>query len=173
MHDEWSRIKLLHWNAFEVILFLTTNFNCYSIGSNWIAKTSIAKLFVIFRNMNYYANQHQCFSWKSAFSLTWPASMQIYWNKRKSQEFNSHRICLEHQYGRVTSCESALLRSHSYVMNGWRNLVFSYLTYIWMIPLLFNTVWVILKNFIHICFWSFNSVEQTKIKPFQRNSWPC
>ena len=100
MHDEWSRIKLLHWNAFEVILFLTTNFNCYSIGSNWIAKTSIAKLFVIFRNMNYYANQHQCFSWKSAFSLTWPASMQIYWNKRKSQEFNSHRICLEHQYGR-------------------------------------------------------------------------
>ena len=100
MHDEWSRIKLLHWNAFEVILFLTINFNCYSIGSNWIAKTSIAKLFVIFRNMNYYANQHQCFSWKSAFSLTWPASMQIYWNKRKSQEFNSHRICLEHQYGR-------------------------------------------------------------------------
>ena len=73
----------------------------------------------------------------------------------------------------VTSCENALLRSHSYVMNGWRNLVFSYLTYIWMIPLLFNTVWVILKNFIHICFWSFNSVEQTKIKPFQRNSWPC
>ena len=60
-----------------------------------------------------------------------------------------------------------------YVMNGWRNLVFSHLTYIWMIPLLFNTVWVILKNFIHICFWSFNSVEQTKIKPFQRNSWPC
>ena len=100
MHDEWSQIKLLYWKAFEVILFLTTNFNCCSSGSNWIAKTSIAKLFVIFRNMNYYANQHQCFSWKSAFSLTWPASMQIYWNKRKSQEFNSHRICLEHQYGR-------------------------------------------------------------------------
>ena len=94
MHHEQSRIKLLHWNAFEVILFLTTNFNCCSIGSIWIAKTSIAKLFVIFRNMNYYSNQHQCFSWKSAFSLTWPASMQIYWNKRKE------RICLEHQYGR-------------------------------------------------------------------------
>ena len=61
MHHERSRIKLLHWNAFEVILFLTTNFNCCSIGSNWIAKTSIAKLFVIFKNMNYYSNQHQCF----------------------------------------------------------------------------------------------------------------
>ena len=34
----------------------------------------------------------------------------------------------------------ALTRSHSYVMNGWRNLVFSYLTFMCMIPLLFNTV---------------------------------
>ena len=33
-----------------------------------------------------------------AYSLTCPAAMQIYWNKRK--EFNSHRICLEHQHGR-------------------------------------------------------------------------
>ena len=32
------------------------------------------------------------------FSLTWPASMQIYWNKRK--ELNSHRTGLGHQHGR-------------------------------------------------------------------------
>ena len=124
------------------------------MGSNWFAKTSIAKLFVIYRNMNYYLNQHQCFSERvkslPPTGFVWKTNMAA-----------------------VTSCENALLRSHSYVMNGWRNLVFSYLTYIWMIPFLFNTVWVILKIFIHICFWSFNSVEQTKIKPFQRNSWPC
>ena len=39
-----------------------------------------------------------------AFSLTWPASMQIYWNKRKrfhKKEFNSNRIGLEHQHGRL------------------------------------------------------------------------
>ena len=38
-----------------------------------------------------------------AFSLTWPASMLIYWKKRKfyiRKEFNSHRIVLVHQYGR-------------------------------------------------------------------------
>ena len=39
-----------------------------------------------------------------AFSLTWPTSMQMYWNKRKrlhkKKEFNVHRIGLEHQYGR-------------------------------------------------------------------------
>ena len=38
-----------------------------------------------------------------AFSLTWPASMQIYLNKRKrfhKKEFNSHRIGLGHQHGR-------------------------------------------------------------------------
>ena len=38
-----------------------------------------------------------------AFSLTWPASMQIYENKKRfyiRKESNSHRICLEHQYGR-------------------------------------------------------------------------
>ena len=39
------------------------------------------------------------------FSLTWPASMQIYWNKRKSlhairKEFNSQRTGLGHQHGR-------------------------------------------------------------------------
>ena len=38
-----------------------------------------------------------------ALSLTWPASMQIYWNKRKrlhkKKEFNVHRIGLGHQYG--------------------------------------------------------------------------
>ena len=36
------------------------------------------------------------------FSLTWPASMQIYWNKRKCcirKEFNSHRTSLGHQHG--------------------------------------------------------------------------
>ena len=57
-----------------------------------------------------------------AFSLIWPASMQIYWNKRKRshrKEFNSHRTGLEHQHGRpslfcntdmaaMTSCENAL-----------------------------------------------------------------
>ena len=38
-----------------------------------------------------------------AFSLTWPASMQIYWNKKSfciRKKFNSHRICLGHQHGR-------------------------------------------------------------------------
>ena len=38
------------------------------------------------------------------FSLTWPASMQIYWNKKKSvcirKEFNSQRTRLGHQHGR-------------------------------------------------------------------------
>ena len=37
------------------------------------------------------------------FSLTWPASMQIYWNKRSvciRKEFNSQRIGLGHQHGR-------------------------------------------------------------------------
>ena len=43
-----------------------------------------------------------CFRYK-VFSLTWPASMQIYWNKESvciRKEFNSHRIGLEHQHGR-------------------------------------------------------------------------
>ena len=38
-----------------------------------------------------------------AFSLTWAASKQIYWNKKSvniRKEFNSHRIDLEHQNGR-------------------------------------------------------------------------
>ena len=38
-----------------------------------------------------------------AFSLTWPASMQIYWKKGSvyiRKEFKSHRIGLEHQHGR-------------------------------------------------------------------------
>ena len=38
-----------------------------------------------------------------AFSLTWLASMQIYWNKRKPsirKELDSPRIGLEHQHGR-------------------------------------------------------------------------
>ena len=37
------------------------------------------------------------------FSLTWSASMQIYWNKRKrlhKKEYNSQRIGLGHQHGR-------------------------------------------------------------------------
>ena len=37
------------------------------------------------------------------FSLTWSASMQIYWNKRKclhKKEFNSQRTGLGHQHGR-------------------------------------------------------------------------
>ena len=37
------------------------------------------------------------------FSLTWPVSMQIYWNKRKrlhKKEFNSQRTGLGHQHGR-------------------------------------------------------------------------
>ena len=58
-----------------------------------------------------------------AFSLTWPASMQIYWGKKESvyigKEFKSHWIGLEHQhewppfhcFGTLiwpTSCENAL-----------------------------------------------------------------
>ena len=41
-------------------------------------------------------------SWtNSVFSLTFPASMQIYWNKRKRlQEFNSHRTGLGNKHGR-------------------------------------------------------------------------
>ena len=40
-----------------------------------------------------------------AFSLTWPAAMQIYWNKlrtllHKKRKENSHRIGLGHQHGR-------------------------------------------------------------------------
>ena len=38
-----------------------------------------------------------------SISLTWPAAMQIYWNKRNrniSKEFNSHWIGLGHQHGR-------------------------------------------------------------------------
>ena len=38
-----------------------------------------------------------------AFSLTWPASMLIYWNKKGfyiRKEFNSHRVVLVHQHGR-------------------------------------------------------------------------
>ena len=37
------------------------------------------------------------------FSLTWPVSMQIYWNKKRvciRKEFNSQRIDLGHQHGR-------------------------------------------------------------------------
>ena len=38
------------------------------------------------------------------FSDTWPASMQLYWDKKKNfyirKEFNSHRIFLVHQHGR-------------------------------------------------------------------------
>ena len=41
---------------------------------------------------------------KKAFSLTWPASLQIYWNKRmilqKKKPFNSYRIGLWHQHSR-------------------------------------------------------------------------
>ena len=44
------------------------------------------------------------FQWYGAFSLTLPASMQIYWNKRKrlhkKREFNSHGTALGHQRGR-------------------------------------------------------------------------
>ena len=39
----------------------------------------------------------------SVFSLTWPASIQIYWNKRErlhKNEFNSHRTGLGHKHGR-------------------------------------------------------------------------
>ena len=38
-----------------------------------------------------------------AFALTWPASMLIYWNKRKhlhDKDFNSQRIFWLHQHGR-------------------------------------------------------------------------
>ena len=40
---------------------------------------------------------------KRAFSLTWPASMQIYGTKESvyiRKEFNSQRIVLVHQHGR-------------------------------------------------------------------------
>ena len=40
-----------------------------------------------------------CWNWYRVFSLTWSASMQIYWNKRKRKEFNSHRTGLGHQHG--------------------------------------------------------------------------
>ena len=43
------------------------------------------------------------FRFYRVFSLTWPASMQIYWNKRSvciRKEFNSQRIGLGHQHGR-------------------------------------------------------------------------
>ena len=38
-----------------------------------------------------------------AFALTWPASMLIYWSKRKhlhDKDFNSQRIFWLHQHGR-------------------------------------------------------------------------
>ena len=38
-----------------------------------------------------------------AISITWSASMQIYWNKRSvyiRKEFDSHGTGLEHQHGR-------------------------------------------------------------------------
>ena len=57
-----------------------------------------------------------------AFSLTWPAAMQIYWNKRKflhKKRVNSHRIGLGHNMAAVslfwdtnmvavTSCENTV-----------------------------------------------------------------
>ena len=55
-------------------------------------------------------NLHQLCAWAmnsltyyKAFSLTWLASMQIYWNKRKrlhKKGFNSHMSGLGHQHGR-------------------------------------------------------------------------
>ena len=50
---------------------------------------------------------NECLIFKFAsnreYSLTWPASMQIYGTKEifyTRKESNSHRICLKHQYGR-------------------------------------------------------------------------
>ena len=46
-----------------------------------------------------------------AFSLTWLASMLIYWNKRKhlrAKELNSQRIFLVHQHG----CRFIVLKHH-------------------------------------------------------------
>ena len=49
----------------------------------------------------YDANADSCYK---VFSLTWPAVMQMYWNKRKflhEKKTISHRICLlVHQHGR-------------------------------------------------------------------------
>ena len=45
---------------------------------------------------------YSTFSYR-VFSLTWPACMQIYWNKRKrlhKKEFNSQRTGLGNQHGR-------------------------------------------------------------------------
>ena len=49
------------------------------------------------------ANSEMAYFSNRSFSFTWPASIQIYWNKRKfyiRKEFNSHRIGLVHQHDR-------------------------------------------------------------------------
>ena len=60
------------------------------------------------------------------FSLKWPASMQIYWNKRKllpKKRFNSHRIFLVHQHGR----RSIVLEDQ----DGGRDVTWSALYLVW------------------------------------------
>ena len=60
------------------------------------------------------------------FSLKWPASMQIYWNKRKllhKKRFNSHRIFLVHRHGR----RSIVLEDQ----DGGRDVTWSALYLVW------------------------------------------
>ena len=52
---------------------------------------------------HYYRQHHHHNHFYRAYSLTWPASMLIFTNKRKflhRKEFNSHRVVLVHQHGR-------------------------------------------------------------------------
>ena len=58
-----------------------------------LIKRSIKKLMTFFKSLGKYR----------AFSITWPASMLIHWNKRSfyiRKEFNSDRVVLVHQHGR-------------------------------------------------------------------------
>ena len=52
---------------------------------------------------HYHRQHHHHNHFYRAYSLTWPASMLIFTNKRKflhRKEFNSHRVVLVHQHGR-------------------------------------------------------------------------
>ena len=61
-----------------------------------------------------------------AFSLTWPAAMQIYWNKRKflhKKKVGRRFIVLGHQYGcRDVMCEHSLEMLRS-LLHLWLSLV--------------------------------------------------
>ena len=66
------------------------------LNSDFVTRSSELEWFI------QYIYDIQSFTPHRAFSLTWPASMQIYENKRiflHKKRFNSHRIGLEHQHG--------------------------------------------------------------------------